>query len=48
MLDDQTFEAAINSTPLISIDPIVKKDNKILLSKYIAKNELNIESKLIP
>jgi len=48
MLDDLAFKKVINSTPLISIDPIVKKDNKILLSKYIAKNELNIESKLIP
>jgi colanic acid biosynthesis protein WcaH len=76
MLDDQTFETVINSTPLISIDLLVKKDNKILLGKRInkpaqgylfsiggrvyknetidnammriAKNELNIELKLMP
>jgi colanic acid biosynthesis protein WcaH len=76
MLDDQTFKAVINSTPLISIDLLVKKDNKILLGKRInepaqgylfsiggrvyknetinsamiriAKNELNIELKLMP
>jgi colanic acid biosynthesis protein WcaH len=76
MLDDQTFKTVIRSTPLISIDLIVKKDNKILLGKRInkpaqgylfstggrvyknetiddammriAKNELNIELKLMP
>ena len=76
MLDDQTFETVISSTPLISIDLLVKKDNKILLGKRInkpaqgylfsiggrvyknetiddamiriAKNELNIELKLMP
>ena len=76
MLDDQTFETVINSTPLISIDLLVKKDNKILLGKRInkpaknslfsiggrvyknetinnammriAKNELNVELKLMP
>ncbi len=37
MLDDQTFEAVISSTPLISIDLLVKKDNKILLGKRIKK-----------
>jgi colanic acid biosynthesis protein WcaH len=37
MLDDQTFKAVINSTPLISIDLLVKKDNKILLGKRINK-----------
>ena len=37
MLDDQTFETVINSTPLISIDLLVKKDNKILLGKRINK-----------
>ena len=37
MLDDQTFETVINSTPLISIDLIVKKDNKIILGKRINK-----------
>ena len=76
MLDNQTFKIVLNSTPLISIDLIVKKDNKILLGKRInkpaqgylfsiggrvyknetidsammriAKNELNIELKLMP
>jgi len=37
MLDNQTFKAVINSTPLISIDLLVKKDNKILLGKRINK-----------
>jgi colanic acid biosynthesis protein WcaH len=76
MLDNQTFKTVINSTPLISIDLLVKKDNKILLGNRInkpaqnylfsiggrvhknetinsammriAKNELNIELKLMP
>jgi len=37
MLDNQTFKEVINSTPLISIDLILKKDNKILLGKRINK-----------
>jgi len=37
MLDDQTFETVISLTPLISIDLLVKKDNKILLGKRINK-----------
>jgi colanic acid biosynthesis protein WcaH len=37
MLDDQTFEVVISSTPLISIDLLVKKGNKILLGKRINK-----------
>ena len=37
MLDDQTFETVISSTPLISIDLLVKKDNKILLGRRINK-----------
>jgi colanic acid biosynthesis protein WcaH len=37
MLDDQTFKTVISSTPLISIDLIVKKDNKILLGRCINK-----------
>jgi colanic acid biosynthesis protein WcaH len=37
MLDNQTFKIVINSTPLISIDLIVKKDNKILLGRRINK-----------
>ena len=76
MLDNQIFKTVINSTPLISIDLLIIKDNKILLGKRInkpaqgylfsiggrvyknetidnammriAKNELNIELKLIP
>jgi colanic acid biosynthesis protein WcaH len=37
MLDPETFKTVINSTPLISIDLLVKKDNKILLGKRINK-----------
>jgi colanic acid biosynthesis protein WcaH len=37
MLDDQTFEIVASSAPLISIDLLVKKDNKILLGKRINK-----------
>ena len=37
MLDDQTFKTVIRSTPLISIDLVVKKDNKILLGKRVNK-----------
>jgi len=37
MLDNQTFKTVINSTPLISIDLLVKKDNKILLGKRLKK-----------
>ena len=37
MLDNQTFETVISSTPLISIDLLVKKDNKILLGKRLNK-----------
>jgi len=37
MLDDHTFKIVIHSTPLISIDLIVKKDDKILLGKRINK-----------
>jgi colanic acid biosynthesis protein WcaH len=76
MLDDQIFKTVIDLTPLISIDILIKKDNKVLLGRRvnkpaqgylfsiggrvyknetidsammrIAKNELNIELKLIP
>ena len=41
MLDNQTFKTVINSTPLISIDFLVKKDNKILLGKRINKPAQN-------
>ena len=37
MLDNQTFKTVINSTPLISVDLLVKKDNKILLGRRINK-----------
>ncbi len=37
MLDNQTLKIVINSTPLISIDLLVKKDNLILLGKRINK-----------
>ena len=37
MMDDQTFKTVINSAPLISIDLLVKKDNKILLGRRINK-----------
>jgi colanic acid biosynthesis protein WcaH len=37
MLGDQTFKTVIDSTPLISIDLLVKKDNKILLGRRINK-----------
>ena len=37
MLDKKTFKTVISSTPLISIDLLVKKDNKILLGKRVNK-----------
>ena len=37
MLDNKIFKIVIDSTPLISIDLLVKKDNKILLGKRINK-----------
>ena len=37
MLDNKTFKTVVSSTPLISIDLLVKKDNKILLGKRINK-----------
>ena len=37
MLEDQIFKTVIDSTPLISIDILIKKDNKILLGKRINK-----------
>ena len=37
MIDNQNFKTVISSTPLISIDLLVKKDNKILLGKRINK-----------
>ena len=37
MLDDATFKTIIDSAPLISIDILLKKDNKFLLGKRINK-----------
>ena len=37
MLDNKTFKTIVDSTPLISIDLLVKKDNKVLLGKRINK-----------
>jgi colanic acid biosynthesis protein WcaH len=37
MIDHKIFKTVISSTPLISIDLLVKKDNKILLGKRINK-----------
>jgi len=35
MLDSQTFKTVVSSTPLISIDLLIKKDSKILLGRRI-------------
>ena len=37
MLDDATFKTIIDSTPLVSIDILLKKDNKVLLGRRINK-----------
>ena len=37
MLDDTTFKTIIDSTPLISIDILLKKDNKFLLGRRVNK-----------
>jgi colanic acid biosynthesis protein WcaH len=37
MLDDQIFKTVVDSAPLVSIDILLKKDNKILLGKRINK-----------
>jgi colanic acid biosynthesis protein WcaH len=37
MLDDQIFKTVVDSAPLISIDILIKKGNKILLGKRINK-----------
>jgi len=41
MLDDKLFKIVVNSTPLISIDFIIKKDNKILLGRRLNKPSQN-------
>ena len=35
MLDDVTFKTVVDSAPLISIDILLKKDNKVLLGKRV-------------
>ena len=37
MLEDQVFKTIVDFAPLISIDILIKKDNKILLGKRINK-----------
>ncbi len=37
MLNDQTFETVVDSVPLISIDIILKKGDKVLLGKRVNK-----------
>ncbi len=37
MLDDQIFKTVVDSAPLISIDILIKKDNKVLLGRRINK-----------
>jgi colanic acid biosynthesis protein WcaH len=37
MLDDTTFKTIIESAPLISIDILLKKDNKFLLGRRVNK-----------
>ena len=37
MLDDKTFKTVIDSMPLISIDILLKKDNKFLLGRRVNK-----------
>ena len=37
MLDDQIFKTVVDSAPLISIDILIKRGNKILLGKRINK-----------
>ncbi len=37
MLNDQTFETVVDSVPLISIDILLKKGDKVLLGKRVNK-----------
>jgi len=37
MLDDQTFKTVVDSTPLVSIDILIKRISKVLLGKRINK-----------
>ena len=37
MLGDQIFKPVVDSTPLVSIDILLKKDNKVLLGRRVNK-----------
>ena len=37
MLDDQIFKTVVDSVPLVSIDILLKRNNKALLGKRIDK-----------
>ena len=37
MLDDQTFKTVVDSAPLVSIDILIKRNDKVLLGKRINK-----------
>jgi len=37
MLDDQIFKTIVDSTPLVSIDILLKRNNKVLLGKRVNK-----------
>ena len=37
MLDDKFFKTVVDSAPLVSIDILIKKDNKILLGRRVNK-----------
>ena len=37
MLDDQIFKTVVDSAPLVSIDILLKKDNKFLLGRRVNK-----------
>ena len=37
MLSDQIFKTVVDSTPLVSIDILLKKDNKVLLGRRVNK-----------
>ena len=37
MLDNQIFKTVVDSAPLVSIDILLKKDNKVLLGRRVNK-----------
>ena len=37
MLDDATFKTVVGSAPLVSVDILLKKDNKVLLGRRVNK-----------